>query len=65
MGDDAKDLDLIVNSITKAARAVVSFLLVVGAVAWSGEQAGAFYLAFEAIIGVPATIWLTLRRRRS
>lgn len=65
MPDDTQttDLDLITNATTKALRAVVSALLMFGAIHWTGEQAGAFYLAFEAVIGVPATIWLASRRR--
>lgn len=57
------DLDLLTNAATKALRAVVSALLMFGAIHWTGEQAGAFYLAFEAVLGIPATVWLTYRRR--
>jgi hypothetical protein len=64
MKDDERDLDLIVGSITKGLRAVVSALLLFGAMSWTSEQTGGFYLAFEAVIGVPATVWLTLRRRK-
>lgn len=56
------NVDLITNATTKALRAVVSALLMFGIVHWTGEQAGAFYLAFEAVLGVPLTVWLARRR---
>lgn len=60
----SKDIDLLVGAATKAARAVVAFGMAAGLISWTVETAGAFYLAFEAVIGLPALIWLTARRRR-
>lgn len=39
-------------ALTEAVRAVVAALIVFGAIDWTGEQVGAFMLAFSLVFGV-------------